>query len=101
MRGDRKRRKKDDGGDATGGLIPYKNVPALVGYYVSIFGMLPCFPLGIAAFILGILGLRKAKQNPAVRGQAHAWIAIILGGLFGTLWTVLTIIGVILPMIAK
>lgn len=84
----------DHGGDATGGLIPYKNVPALVGYYVSILGMLPCFPLGIAAFVLGIMGLRKAKQNPEVRGQVHAWIAIVLGGLFGLLWTVVTLGGV-------
>ena len=65
-------------------------MPALVGYYVSILGMLPCFPLGIAAFILGIMGLQKAKCNPEVKGKVHAWIAIILGGLFGALWTAVT-----------
>ena len=80
------RRKKSSGeGDATGGVIPYKNVPALAGYYCAVFSLIPCFGLvlGPAAFILGILGLRAASQNPAVKGQVHAWIGIVLGGLCG------------------
>ena len=70
-------------GDATGGLIPYKNVPALVGYYVGVFALIPCIgiPLGIAAIVLGILGLRKAQRQPEVKGKVHAWIAIVLGSL--------------------
>ena len=92
---------KGHGGDSTGGLIPYKNVPALVGYYVSILGMLPCFPLGIAAFVLGIMGLQKAKRNPEVRGQVHAWIAIVLGGSFGALWTVVTLFAIGAATIAR
>ena len=86
-------------GDATGGVIPYKNVPALVAYYCGVFSIIPCFPIGIAAFILGIIGLRKAKQTPAVRGQVHAWIGIIAGGLFGLLWLVLTALMFIIPLI--
>ena len=85
-------------GDATGGLIPYKNPPALVGYYLGIFGLIPAIGilLAIPAFILGILGLKKRKQNPVLKGAAHAWIAIILGAIsigYHALFVVLMIIG--------
>ena len=70
-------------GDATGGIIPYKNVPALVGYYFGIASLIPCLgmPFGIAALVLGILGLKKRNRHPAVKGIIHAWIGIILGGI--------------------
>jgi hypothetical protein len=84
-------------GDATGGLIPYKNVPALVGYYVSIFSLFPCVPiLSIAAIVLGIMGLNKVSREPAVKGTVHAWIAIVLGGislLYNTLISIAVGIG--------
>ncbi len=72
-------------GDATGGLIPYKNGPALIAYYLGVFSIIPCvgIPLGAAAIVLGILGLKKAARQPEVRGQVHAWVGIVLGGLFG------------------
>jgi hypothetical protein len=73
-------------GDATGGIIPYKNAPALIAYYTGVFSVIPCFPIGLIAVILGIKGLQVAKERPAVRGQVHAWIGIIVGGLFGLLW---------------
>ena len=75
-------------GDATGGIIPYKNGPALAAYYLGIFSLLPCIGvvLAIPAFILGIIGLKKKKENPAVRGSAHAWIGIIMGGIFTLVW---------------
>jgi hypothetical protein len=68
-------------GDATGGLIPYKNAPALVAYYLGIFGLIPAIGLllAIAALILGIIGLRKRAKSPVVKGAVHAWIGIILG----------------------
>jgi hypothetical protein len=71
-------------GDATGGIIPYKNPPALVAYYLGLFS--PVIPLlgllmGIAALILGIVGLRKRKANPMIKGSVHAWIGIVLGGI--------------------
>jgi hypothetical protein len=70
-------------GDATGGLIPYKNPQALVAYYLGIFGLFPAigFFLAIPAFILGILGLKKRKLNPIIKGAVHAWIGIILGAI--------------------
>lgn len=70
-------------GDATGGVIPYKNPHALTAYYLGIFGLIPIigFFLAIPAFILGISGLKKRKRNPVIKGAIHAWIGIILGAL--------------------
>lgn len=83
----------DGGGVAA--LIPYRNVPALVGYYCGVFAIIPCFPIGIAGLVLGIIGLRKANRNPEIKGKVHAWIGIIFGGLFSLLWLVLTVVGII------
>ena len=76
-------------GDATGGIVPYKNLPALLGYYCGVFSLIPLLglPLGIAAIPLGITGLRKQRSQPAVRGRVHAWVAVILGALSTVLWT--------------
>jgi hypothetical protein len=70
------------------GMIPYKNPPALISYYLSLAGLLPFIGIlfSIPAFILGIIGLRKRLRTPAVRGMAHAWIGIILGGLCTLGW---------------
>jgi hypothetical protein len=70
-------------GDATGGLIPYKNPTALIGYYLGVFGLIPCLGLvlGPAALILGIIGLRHANRHPEARGIGHAITAIVLGTL--------------------
>ncbi|MCI0676250.1 MAG: hypothetical protein L0Y42_10815 [Phycisphaerales bacterium] len=75
-------------GGAMSGMIPYKNPPALVGYYLAIFSLLPMvgIVLGIPAVILGIIGLRKRMKEPAARGMAHAWIAIILGAMTTLAW---------------
>ena len=77
-------------GDATGGVIPYKNPQALTAYYLGILGMLPLIGIvfSLPAFVLGIRGLQARKRNPVVKGSAHAWIGIILGGLFSLLWGV-------------
>lgn len=84
-------------GDATGGVIPYKNMPALLAYYLGLFSLFPCLGLFLAipAFVLGIMGLRKRKQNPAVKGSVHAWIGIVLGGIFTLVWGAAWIMGII------
>lgn len=76
------------GGDATHGIIPYKNPAALIAYYTSIIAMLPLigFPFGIAAFGLGVKGLLDRKRRPEIKGSVHAWIGIILGGGFAVVW---------------
>lgn len=69
-------------GDATGGVIPYKNPHALAAYYLGIFSLIPVLGLllGCAAVPLAISGLRKRKRHPIIRGAAHAWVGIIVGG---------------------
>ena len=90
--------------DATGGVIPYKNVPGLVGYYMSCIGLLiMCIPIvgfiyGIVVMVLGIKGLNKAKANPEIKGKVHCWIAIIGGFVelvVGAISSVLLIIGLL------
>jgi hypothetical protein len=68
---------------ALGSLIPTKNAPALVGYYLAVFSLIPGvgYPLGLAAFPLGIVGLRKIARQPGLPGRVHAWVAILVGGL--------------------
>ena len=34
--------------DSTGGVIPYKNPPALIAYYLGIFSLLPCIGILLA-----------------------------------------------------
>lgn len=68
-----------DGGVTT--FVPYKNACGLAAYYLGVFALIPCFgiPLGVAALVTGILGVRNAKKNPKIKGAVHAWIGIILG----------------------
>lgn len=79
------------GYDPTGGLIPYRNTSALIAYYLGVFSIIPLvgIPLGVIAVVLGIKGLRKAAQNPAAKGKVHAWVGIIVGGLFALVYTLL------------
>jgi hypothetical protein len=81
--------------DATGGIIPYKNPYALIAYYCGVFSIIPCFPIGLAALVLGILRLKHARQHPESKGKVHAWIGIVAGAIFGILWTVLTVMGLV------
>ena len=64
-------------------VIPTKNMPALLGYYFGVFSIIPGLgiPLGIAAFICGVLGLRAAGK--ARVGGGHAVTALVLGTVFG------------------
>jgi hypothetical protein len=66
------------------GLIPYKNWPALAGYYLGLFSLFPLLglPLGITAIVFGVMGIRRANENPMVRGKGHAITALICEGLF-------------------
>ena len=67
----------------TRNIIPTENPPALLAYYMAIFGLIPgfCLILGPAALVLGIVGLNKIKAQPSLPGKVHAWIGVVLGGL--------------------
>jgi hypothetical protein len=78
-----RRHRRREEGDATGGLIPYKNGKALAAYYTGVFSLIPCLGaiLGPIAVVLGVMGLNYARQHPRASGQAHAIVGIVLGGL--------------------
>jgi hypothetical protein len=69
-------------------VIPYKNPAALAAYYLGIFSFLPLIGLFLAlpAFVFGVMGLRARNRNPAIKGSVHAWLGILLGGLFSLVW---------------
>jgi hypothetical protein len=81
-------------GEAVATIIPYRNVPALAAYYLGVFSLIPFIGLflGAAAFILGIMGLRRARAYPEAKGRVHAWIGIIVGGFFALLYLALCIL---------
>jgi hypothetical protein len=89
-------------GDATGGVIPYKNPKALLAYYLGILSGLPLIglPIGVAAFILGFLGLRDRNRNPVIKGSVHAGIGIGCGCVFSLLWTVV-LVGIMFAILAE
>ena len=70
-----------------GRMIPSGNPSALTAYYLGLFSIIPCLaiPMGIAAVVLGVRGLKLAKERPEVHGRTHAWVGIIAGGLFALL----------------
>ena|SRR2546430_14011749 len=92
----RKRRRDDDDDDdaprrtsdgGVGYVIPYKNVPALVAYYIGVLGLIACFLGGLsiftgaAALVLGTMGMMRASKNPDAHGRGHAITGIILGAV--------------------
>ena len=78
-------------------IIPYKNPPALIGYYLAVFSLIPCVGLllSIPAVILGAIGLKKAKEMPGSKGTGHAWTALILGSITTLLWAAAVVIWLI------
>lgn len=81
-----------------GGLIPYKNALALWAYYTGIFSLIPCagLPVGIAALVLGIKGLKYAEAHPEAKGKGHAWAGVILGSVCA----LLNALGIVLVVIS-
>ncbi len=83
-----------------GGLIPFRNTPALISYYLGVFSLIPIIgiPLGVIAVIHGITGLKKASVTPEAKGKVHAWAGIVLGTLAAVAYTLLIIIPIIASM---
>lgn len=89
--------------DNTGGLIPYKNPHALIAYYLGLFSLFPCVGLllAIPALILGIMGLKRYRANPIIRGSVHAWIGIIMGGLMTVVWSASILLVIVVAILDK
>jgi hypothetical protein len=95
-------------GEPYSALIPYRNVPALIGYYCGMCGLIailggmalilfnPVNPqwagiiyfgvmnglggiLALSGIILGIVGMVYAGRNPRSRGMGHAITGMVLG----------------------
>lgn len=86
---------KDTATEVVATVIPFRNKPALIAYYLGVFSISALIPffgvvgvvMALAAFILGIKGRKLAKENPEAKGIVHAWIGIIGGFLWGALGT--------------
>jgi len=81
-------------GDAADGVIPDKNLPALLACGLGVFSFIPCLglPLGVAALILGLRGLKLHREQPVVNGVVPAWIGIICGSLFALFWLLILLL---------
>lgn len=90
---------KAQGEDVLASLVPYRNMPALWGYYIGIFALIPGtgLLLGPVALVLGFIGVRLVKSRPGSKGTAHAWVAILLGSIA----TLLNFAGIAALLIAR
>lgn len=68
-------------------LVPTKNPPALIAYYLSVFSLIPCAALllGPAAVIFGLVALKVLKVTPTLPGKTHALVGVVLGSLTSVL----------------
>lgn len=70
------------------GFFLPKNAAALWAYYLGIASLLP--PIGILtcvpAFVMGVIGVRRAMLRPELKGGIHAWTGIVLGALALAFW---------------
>jgi len=76
---------------------PRENSRAWMAYCLGVVSVLPPFGalLGFPAVVLGIAGLRFLRRNPDADGRFHAWMGIILGGLFSLGYLALGILVII------
>jgi hypothetical protein len=90
---------QSSGDETIAKVIPYKNAAALTAYYLGVFSLIPCVGLilGIAALVLGIIGLKFAKRNPQAHGTVHAWVGVVLG----TITFIGNVVGIVLMVIAS
>jgi hypothetical protein len=83
-------------GPSVGGPVPPVpvNRPARLAFYLGLFSIIPClgFLPGLAAVIMGIVGLMRARTVPDPKGPVRAWIGIMVGGLFAAGWLALAAI---------
>jgi uncharacterized Tic20 family protein len=73
----------DDTADVFETLVPTKNQQALMGYYISVFSLVPVFGLGLGPIAIwrGIRGWNAIKAQPELPGKAHAVVAMTLGSI--------------------
>jgi hypothetical protein len=80
---DRPRRPRRRGDGAVSTIIPFHNGMALTAYYLGVFSIIPGIGLllGPMAIIFGIVGLRRVRANPQIKGTGHSITGIVIGSL--------------------
>ena len=65
---------------AMGHMVPTRNSSALTAYYLGVFALIPLFgaAFGIAAVILGIIGIKKSRKPEVGVGYWHGVVAVVL-----------------------
>ena len=68
-----------------------------MAYCLGVVSVLPPFGafLGIPALILGIAGLRYQRRHPETNGGFHAWMGVVLGGVFSLVYLTLIVLVVV------
>jgi len=69
--------------DAFQTLIPTKNPPALISYYVGVASLVCVFSpiLSPISIIYGVKAMRLIKEQPGLPGKGHAITGFILSGI--------------------
>jgi hypothetical protein len=70
---------------------------AIAAGYLALFSMVPAFGavFGLLALAFGIKALRQIRDDPSLSGKGRAWFGIIVGGVFGVLWTIAVVVGMV------
>ena len=78
--------------------VEHRNEYAQGAFYLGLASLLPCGGqfIGVAAVILGILGLRACLKDPDVPGRAYSIAGIVLGAGSSILYWSLFVIGEVL-----
>ena len=68
--------------DALQALIPTKNPPALVSYYVGVASLICIFApiLSPISIYFGVKAMRMIKEQPGLPGKGHAITGFVLSG---------------------
>ena len=93
----RRRDDEEEGLDPLAQRLPYNNPPALYGYRLGMLGLIPVVGLfvGPIALVLGVIGWRRTRTNPELKGAGHA----IFGAILGALEVLVGAVGLILILI--
>lgn len=93
----------DTGDEVLATVIPFRNKPALISYYLGLFSLASLIPvlgvvgigMAVAAFVLGVKGRRLAKEHAEAKGTAHAWVGILGGAFWGVLGVLVQVLFIV------
>lgn len=71
--------------------VAARNRAADRAFVFGLLAILPLFPIALAAFVYGVLGLSHAAQTSGAQGRGKAWLGVLSGTVFGVVWTAVTV----------